>query len=82
MADNIINLQNITVTYGMTSTIKDPKINEVFETKASQNTPPSIDNYYSGAGAPSTYNGPIGNVTLPFMLLLVAIYCMILRYKK
>jgi hypothetical protein len=76
------NTENITVTYGMTSTIKAPKINEVFETKASQNTTPSQDDNYKGSGAPSTYKVPIGNATIPFMLLLVAIYCMILRYKK
>lgn len=73
--------EHTVITYGMASRMTMPKI-EAFEAESNQNTTPSIDNYYSGAGAPSTYKGPIGNVTLPFMLLLVAIYCMILRYKK
>ena len=75
------NTENITVTYDMPSTMAFPKMG-VLATSEIQNTPPSESNNYYGSGAPSTYKGPIGNVTLPFMLLLVAIYCMILRYKK
>ena len=79
--NNNNNTENITVTYDMPSTMAFPKMG-VLATSEIQNTPPSESNNYYGSGAPSTYKGPIGNVTLPFMLLLAAIYCMILRYKK
>ena len=44
-------------------------------------TPPSQDNNYTGAGAPSTYNGPIGDMMLPLILFALA-YVAIKRSKK
>ena len=75
------NTEYTAVTYGMTPTMTVSKMDGVFETKANQKTLPKDNNYY-GSGAPSTYKVPIGNATIPFMLLLATIYYAILRYKK
>ena len=72
--------ENSVATYNMTSSI-----NIISETEESGNneatTTPPWDNNYSGSGAPSTYNGPIGNAMWP-MILFVLTYVVLKRRTK
>ena len=72
--------ENSVATYNMASSI-----NMISETGESGNeevtTTPSLDNNYSGSGAPSTYNGPIEDTIWP-IILFVLTYVAIKRKSK
>ena len=68
-----------TVTYSMPVTMK-TSMTEAFSEEETNITPPSMDNNYEGAGAPSTY-APIGDAVLP-LLLLAMVYVVAMRRKK
>jgi hypothetical protein len=74
---------NVSVTavgYSMPTTIK-ANVTEAFaEGEGTTTTPPSMDNYYNGAGSPSQY-APVGDAILP-LLLLAMMYVVVMRRKR
>ena len=72
--------ENSVATYNMASSI-----NMISETGESGNeevtTTPSLDNNYSGSGAPSTYNGPIEDTIWPIILFILT-YVVLKRRTK
>ena len=68
-----------TVTYSMPVTMK-TSVTEAFSEEGTNTTPPSINNNYEGAGAPSEY-APVGDAVLP-LLLLAMMYVVVMRRKR
>ena len=71
---------NVVATYNMTSTIN--MASETGEPSSEEGTTtPPWNNNYSGSGAPSEYNAPIGDAMWP-MILFVLTYVVIKRRSK
>ena len=73
------NVSHTAVGYSMPTTIK-VNVTEAFAEGDGTTTPPTMDNYYNGAGAPSEY-APVGDAVLP-LLLLAMIYVVAMRKKR
>lgn len=73
------NVSHTAVGYSMPTTIK-ANVTKAFAEGDGTTTPPTMDNYYSGSGAPSEY-APVGDAILP-LLLLAMIYVVAMRKKR
>ena len=71
------NVSVAAVGYSMPTTIK---VNVTKAFTDDEGTPPSMENYYSGSGAPSEY-APVGDAVLP-LLLLAMMYVVVMRRKR
>ncbi len=74
------NVSVAAVGYSMPTTIKVNMPEAFTEEEGTTTTPPTMDNYYSGSGAPSEY-APVGDAILP-LLLLAMMYVVVMKRKR
>jgi hypothetical protein len=74
------NVSVAAVGYSMPTTIKVNMTEAFTGDEGTTTTPPSMDNYYNGAGSPSQY-APVGDAILP-LLLLAMMYVVVMRRKR